>query len=368
MWSTWKKISRRIRWTILILALVLVVLRLMLPYAIKSYVNRQLDRVPDYDGHITDVDVQLIRGAYQIHGIKIVKTTGGIEVPFFSAELMDLSLEWKELFHGSLVGEVYLKYATLNFVAGPTEEQSQNGEGRAWNETLASLFPFQLNRFEIEKSQIHFHNFHSTPAIDIFVTELSCVATNLTNSRKVNDQLSAGISAHGNTLGDGRVAFRIYIDPLAKAPTFELDAQLLNVDLTRLNPFLRAYGSFDVERGNFAMFTSIAAKDGLYDGYIKVFFEDLDVFAWKKERQKNILGVFWQAIVGTATTVLKNQPRDQLATKIPISGDFEQTDVATWRSIATLLRNAFIRALVPKLDEKVTVESVEEEIKDAATK
>jgi len=89
-----------------------------------------------------------------------------------------------------------------------------------------------------------------------------------------------------------------------------------------------------------------------------VFFRDLNVFEWEKERKKNVLEIFWQAIVGTLATVLKNQPKDQLATKIPITGSFGKTDVHLWPTIATLLRNAFIRALVPKLDQPVKVEKV----------
>jgi hypothetical protein len=131
--------------------------------------------------------------------------------------------------------------------------------------------------------------------------------------------------------------------------------------LVSLNDFLKAYGKFDVARGTFALFASFAAAEGKYDGYAKVFFENLDVFAWEKERKKNALQVFWQAIVGTVSTVFQNQPKDQLATKIPFSGSFDNTDVGIWAATATLLRNAFIRALVPKLDNSISVEKVREQ-------
>ena len=82
-----------------------------------------------------------------------------------------------------------------------------------------------------------------------------------------------------------------------------------------------------VARGDFAMFTSVAATNKAYEGYIKIFFNHLDVFQWKKEREKNILQIFWEAIVGTVTTALKNQPQDQLATKVPISGVYTNSSV-----------------------------------------
>ena len=84
--------------------------------------------------------------------------------------------------------------------------------------------------------------------------------------------------------------------------------------------------------------------------------------AWEKERGKNVLQIFWQAIVGAVTTILKNQSTDSLATRVPISGSYGTEKIGTWTAIASLLQNAFIRALVPKLDEHVTVRNVEEKL------
>ncbi|MEI9864906.1 MAG: hypothetical protein WDN00_10205 [Limisphaerales bacterium] len=112
--------------------------------------------------------------------------------------------------------------------------------------------------------------------------------------------------------------------------------------------------------GTFALYTSVASDNGNYEGYFKVFFKNLDVFEWQKERKKNILAIFWQAIVGGVTTVFENHPKDQLATKVPISGTYTNSSVGLWTATGTLLQNAFIHALVPKLDQKVTVEQVEE--------
>jgi hypothetical protein len=360
--SRWRTIGRRTQWAIIIVVIVLVAIRLALPYAIESYVNRQLKKVPDYSGRIGHVTVHLYRGAYQIHDIHINKTTGKVPVPLFAARIMDLSVEWKELFHGSVVGEIVLVDPEVNIVAAPTPEQAQTGEGRSWDKILESLFPFKLNRFEIRRGYVHFRNFNSTPPVDMFVENLFAVATNLSNSRSVNEKLPAGLTARGNTLNGGWLDLRLKMNPMADKPTFELNAQLTNTDLTTLNNFFRAYGKFDVERGRLNCFTSVAAVNGEYDGYVKILFTDLNVFSWEKEKKKNILQIFWEAIVGAATAVLKNQPHDQLATKVPISGNFEnQKNIGTWTAVSKILQNAFIRALVPKLDQHVKVEDVGKE-------
>ena len=339
---------------------VLVCLRLALPCALKAYVNRQLNRSHDYRGHIGDVTVHLWRGAYQIHGINILKANGQVPSPFFSAQLMDLSLEWNELFRGAIVSEIRMVEPRLNFVSGPTAEQSQSGKENNWNDTLESLVPFKINSFSITNGQVHFQNPYSNPPVDIYLTDVFAVATNFTNARGATNALPAGVTAIGHALGNGSLFFEIHVDPLAKSPTFELTGQLTNVNLVDLNNFLRAYGKFDVARGNFALFSSFAAKDGAYDGYAKVLIRNLQVFKWQKERKKNALAIFWEAIVGTLTEAFRNQPHDQLATRVPITGQFGKTDVHVWSTVTMLLRNAFVRALVPKMDEPVKVEQAEQ--------
>src|SRR6185369_4445909 len=199
--------------------------------------------------------------------------------------------------------------------------------------------------------------------VDIYFSKLGASATNLSNAKHQKIHLPAGIIANAKTIGGGTMDFHLQFNPMAPAPEYQLQASLTNVDLRALNDFLRAYGKFDVEKGDFAMFTSVAATNKAYEGYIKVFFNHLDVFAWKKERQKNILKIFWEAIVGAVTTVLKNQPEDQLATKVPISGVYTNASVDIASTIGELLRNAFVRALLPKYDKEVTTGEVAKKVK-----
>jgi hypothetical protein len=70
----------------LIVLALLVGLRVALPHLVKNYVNKKLDEMPQYDGHISDVNMHPWRGAYSIQGIEIVKTEGEVPVPFFRAK------------------------------------------------------------------------------------------------------------------------------------------------------------------------------------------------------------------------------------------------------------------------------------------
>jgi hypothetical protein len=349
---------RHWRW-IFILVVLLVAARIALPFAVKAYVNHELNEAKDYAGKIGAVQLRLWRGGYRIHQIEILKRSGGVQSPLFSAREVDLQIAWRDLIHGAVVGEAVLWQPRVNIVAGPTADQTQTGQDERWDKMLESLFPFDLNRVAITNGEIHFQNQFSKPPVDIYLSKIFATATNLSNAREVKEKLPSGLVASGSTIGGGELNLQLRMNLLQARPAYEVNAALTNVDLTALNAFLRAYGKFDVERGNFSLYSSVAADAGNYQGYFKVFFSHLNIFEWEKERKKNILEIFWQAIVGGVVTAFKNHPKDQLAAKVPISGTYTNSNVGLWTATATVLQNAFISALVPKIEQHVTVEQVE---------
>src|SRR6201982_2639939 len=112
-------------WLIIVIAAVVVVLPVYLAVWVRDYVNRKLSEIPGYRAHVQAVTLHLWRGAYQIHNIDIKKTTGAVPVPFFSAPLVDLSVEWKALWDRAFVGEIDIYKAKMNLVNGRSKEQQQ---------------------------------------------------------------------------------------------------------------------------------------------------------------------------------------------------------------------------------------------------
>ena len=77
-----------------------------------------------------------------------------------------------------------------------------------------------------------------------------------------------------------------------------------------------------------------------------------------EDRKDNILEKLWEEIVGAAGVIFRNQSKDQVATKIPFEGDLSNPDVQTWTAIMEILRNAFIQALFPSVDNEINIASV----------
>jgi hypothetical protein len=346
-----------------VIVLVLVGVRVALPTVIKHYANRTLDELEGYSGHITDVDLQLYRGAYQIEGISIVKTGGKQPVPFFSASELDLSVQWAALLDGAIVAEIDVRGRKVNFVTAtekPKQQQKQQEQvapASNWTDVVKDLVPVSINRFSISNGAIHYRDASTEPKVNVYLQKLNAEARNLTNSEERSGSLVATFDGRATAMGSGRLKFKGRVDPYAKQPTFEADISLSKLDMRQLNPFLRAYANLDVERGTFSVDAEFAAKDGRFEGYVKPFMDKLDVLQWDKENE-GFVNKIWQGVADLASELLEDQSRDRAAMRIPFKGSFDEPKADVWSAIGSLVRNAFVQALRRGLEGSVGIEKV----------
>jgi hypothetical protein len=359
------KKKRRRLWLKILLAFVavLIIFRLILPYIVLKYVNKELKNLSEYTGSVQDVDLHLYRGAYLIKNIVIKKINKeGKEtdtIPFFTSTAVDLSLEWSMLFKGAIVGKLYAYNPVLNFVNGKHKNEDVKQDTSDFRQLLKKLMPLTVNRFEINNGQIHYIDLNTSPTVDIAMTKIYVIATNLTNVVNKTERLPATVSVSAATYG-GAFSTYIRLDPLNKNPTFELKTDLKNLDLPSLNQFLKAYGNFQVETGKFNVYAEFAGKEGNFGGYVKPFLTDIKVKKLEKEGIKQRL---WEFVVGTSLKILSNPRTNNVATKININGKFNDPDINIWRAVSFVLRNAFVQALKPSIENSININKLNDETK-----
>jgi hypothetical protein len=350
------------RWIkiVTIIVATLIAIRLILPFVVLFFANKALANMKGYYGHINDVDLALIRGAYRLDSISMnkVDTVTLTHTPFFSSAHVEMSVEWKALIHGSLAGEVFLESPVLLFTKDRVEPEVLIRDSAYLIEQFKKSMPLKINRFEVVDGTIRYRDESSKPIVDIELNKAYIVAQNLNNSYDSTSQLPAKIKGRASVY-DGLLDFTLRLNPMANNPTFDMNLNIQNTNLVKLNDFFQAYAKVDVNRGIFGLYAEAAAKDGKFIGYIKPLITDLDVLG-KEDREDNLLRKLWEGMVGTAGQVLKNQEEDQVATKIKFEGTIENPDTSLWDTIANVLRNAFIRALQPAIDNQINLASVNE--------
>jgi hypothetical protein len=355
--------NRHKKRTVLIIAISLVVLlvmgRLLLPYVVLNYLNKTLANMKGYRGHIEDVDIALIRGAYKIDSIYLhkVDTVKDKEIPFFAASVVDLSVEWKALFHGSIVGEMVFERPMLRFTKDKVEPKQVRNDSTGFKKLLDDFMPLKVNRVEINDGEIQYKDEFSKPKVDLALTHTYAQALNLRNSYDSAALLPASLTMRAD-LYEGKLSLNAKMNPLANDPTFDMNADLKHTNLAKLNEFFQAYAKVDVNKGEFGLYTEVAAKQGDFAGYVKPLIQDLDVLG-QEDRKDNIFQKMWEGLVGTAGEVFRNQSKDQVATKIEFKGSLKNPDTDVWNAIYRVLENAFIQALQPSIDHEINIASVE---------
>jgi Domain of Unknown Function (DUF748) len=335
-------------WVAIVVVAAVVILHTFLAIWVRDYVNRKLSEIPGYRAQVAAVTLHLWRGAYQIHGLDIKKANGEVSVPFFSAPLVDLSVQWRALiFEQAFVGNIEIHRPEINLVNGRNEATRQAPVDKPWAQKIKQLFPLKINRFAVHNGDIRYRDFGHSPKVNLWINHVQMVATNLTNSKKLSKNLIADIRIEGRPLGVGDVRSQISLDPYASKPTFAFNLELKEMPLAKLNDFARAYGHFSFDAGTLKVAMEASASDGAYKGYIEPVFDHMSIFNPAKEH--NPLTAVWEAILEGVTRIVRNHPKDRFGTKVPFSGTFEHPNPEILTTIFNAFRNAFIKAFAGEL-------------------
>jgi hypothetical protein len=349
---------RAIKYPLVLIALVAVLVgaRLALPYFVLDHVNDRLVALKGYDGHVDDIDIALWRGAYRIDAITIVREQGG-DTPFFTADHIDLSIEWRSLFKGSIVGTALFEQPVLNLVQAENAERTQLGKGVNWFARLEEFFPFRFNTVEARNGSVTFRAPGIATQDALTAQNVNAEVRNLTNVSDSTLEAFADFDVHGEILGQAPAHIAGRVDPGADHPTFDVNMTLEKVELVQLNPWLRAYAKVDAEGGSFQLYSEIAAEDGAFKGYVKPLMQDVNIYS-SKEEESNPFRRLWEGLVEVVAELFENQSEDQVASLVPLSGRLDDPDVDVFESIVGVLRNAFVGAFSQSLENTISLAAI----------
>ncbi|MDB5242967.1 MAG: hypothetical protein JWP57_3592 [Spirosoma sp.] len=347
------------------LVVLLVIARLLLPYFVLRYVNRTLADMSGYTGHVEDIDIQLIRGAYQIDDLRIRKVKGNIKKPFLYIPKTDLSVEWKSLFKGKLVSEVETYQPELNFAFSDDKTSSQTGTEVDWTEYLKKLLPININRFSVINGKVNLTSLVTQPRADLSLQRFNAEIRNIRNVEDQAKKLPSPVVASGDVPGyGGRMDFSANMNLLKELPDFDYNLRFTDVQLVKLNPLAREYANIDFERGTMSVYSEMAMLNGKLNGYLKPLTKEMKIFKINEHEGRSVGKFFTELLAQVGTAVLKNQKKDQVATRIPLSGTVENVETAFWPTLFGVLRNAYIEAFRGEFDNNITLQDAVKNFKD----
>ncbi len=336
-------------WLIAIAAL-LIGLHIALPFLIKNRLNKALNNIDGYSGHVDRVGVNLFRGGMQVYELFIYeKASLDTTIPIVDLQKLDFSLEWKSLFKGRFVGEAYLDSLIVNFTRRNDAALEDTTKGRDYLlEQIRQLNPITLNVFEIRGGEIAFKDPSSKPEIDVRLRRIWLRAENIGNVEDPNNKLPGALKIDADGGNQGVFKLRSDVNVLKEIPEFDLDFELVGMDITKFNDVLESRAGFDLQAGRLSLYTELQHIDGKIEGYVKPIITDLQVTG--RDTSEGILRKAYEGVVQLGSNILENNKEDQIATELPISGTIETAGTQTWTAIWNLFENAFIDAYKRQLN------------------
>ena len=356
-----RKGLRRAAVVIGILAFVGVAARLAAPTLVERYVNRSLADMGEYRGTISGVDLHPLAGGYVLRDLTIVKVGSVHETPFATIPTVDLTLQWRALFRGRAVGEVVMHDPVLNFVQGPSNEQQQLGTGVNWPQEIRDLSPFQLNVVEARNGLVTFRAPGISTNDSLTIRDFQMRLRNLTNVQDVAEPAFAEIDVRGGIMGNAPLVLTGRIDPNEMAPTFDIDMSIEGARLVDVNPWLREFLNVDAEDGVFSMYSELAAYEGKFEGYVRPILEN-PKFTDTSDNEKGPFRKVWEGLVNVAAKILENKQEQQVATQIPLRGEFQDPKVDVLTTIVNLLRNAFVAGFSHSFEGSISLRNVASDV------
>lgn len=352
------------KWGILLLIVILlIVVRILLPYFLEKYVNKTLNDIPGYWGHVDDVDVALIRGAYVIEGLKLDKENSTLGVPLLDFPKADISIEWKSLFKGRIVSEIILHSPEVNYIF---EDQKKQVAGEKptpgdWTDALTDLVPIKINHLDVHGGKINFVQFSTKPNIDLVMQNINLQATNLRNVRQTDKALPSTVYATATSFGEGNVTLDGRVNVMKRIPDMDMEFALEKAHVTALNEMSLNAAGVDFASGTFELYSEVAIADGYIKGYLKPMFINTELIG---EEDQGFFEKIWEGFVGVFKFLFKNQGTDTLATKAPFEGDLNEVDTGVLTTVLNIFKNAWISAFSSDVDEEINYQEARKSAKD----
>lgn len=239
---------------------------------------------------------------------------------------------------------------TLDGVVADYVQRASDSDRAPRKQPIPSSGPsptVHVERIHIDKGELGLVNETVDPPYRLFLDQPEVLVRNISIPAS-NRQ--GTVELKGRFMGSGRTLVRAKFRPGDRLD-IDSSARVEHTSLTALNDVLRSYGDFDVNAGDLSLYSELTVHGPRVEGYVKPIVQNLDVYDAKQDAEKSVFRKAYEALVGAGATVLRNQPRDQVATRIPISGRLDDPQLSTLQAVFGIVRNAFFKAVLPGLEQ-----------------
>ena len=242
-------------------------------------------------------------------------------------------------------------YAYRQGVAGRVKEAARATAEAAAQAADDPGVLVKARRLSVRGATVGFVNEQARRRYRVFFADADLVVENFAS------QFTEGIATArltGRFMGSGATTISATFRPEAGGADFDLAARIENTDAATMNDLLRAHAKVDViVSGTFSVFAEAGVKNGRIEGYVKPLFHDLRLYRSEQDAGKSMGQKFKERAADLVAKVLRNRPRQEVATVAPIAGRLDNPKANTWEALRDLVRNAFDEAILPGFGREI---------------
>jgi hypothetical protein len=337
---------------IIVLAVTIIVL---LPILLRRRFNRLLGRSDDFIGRVDRVTINLFASRVNVYDVRVdSRRTPGHEPVVFIPHIV-IDFQWPALFRRMRDLTIQVNEPRVVMVEDKhLETPAVPGKEPANLKNLLSKLPAFHADIEVRDGSFQYIGTVADVPADIPITSLYFTIHSLTN-RSIPKHISP-IEATA-TVFEGHAVLHANLLPLADTLTFAVTLELQGVNLVLLNNFLRRYARVDVSHGRLDVYGELGVAAGVFKGYIKPIFKNLD-FTGTSDRRDGFFQKVWERGVALGLKLLENHRKGEIATKIPFQGTLENPNVSIGAALVGIFKNAFIRSVKPSLDNALSARTL----------
>lgn len=353
---------------LVVVLLVSLIIRIAAPHAIQYYVNYQLKHTQGITGYVGDVDLFLYKGAYAIDDIEIYAVDSvSAPKPLLGVETLNFSLAWSALLKGNVVTNmVFTRPEIVIYDKDPNtvEQNQQVKDETTWVGLVNNLVLFSIDSLMVKQGNVTLVNVTNNTEQPTFVSNINARIKNITNAQNLENSLVTSLNIEGKLMGEAMLKLSGKLNPFSKQANFDLNAEVQRFSVKNLDTVFKVYTPFDIEAGGIDGAMELVAKNNNLTGYVKAGVQNLRVFSWREDIEKDDDGIFtviFEGSVDLLSSILENDESKLVAARIPIEGQLNNTDVSTFQAVVSVLKNAFFDAFNMKIDDVISFENTKKQ-------
>jgi hypothetical protein len=261
--------------------------------------------------------------------------------------------------YGPAVKMVHLKRLTIDrvhvdYVHAAETQRAETERAKATVDTAQSINAnedalVRVDRISIVGGELGFVNQAAKPEYRVYLADADLTLKRY--STRFRDG-PASLAIQGKFMGTGETQISGTMRPPQESPELELKIKIAGTQIRSMNNLLRAHGKFDVVKGLFSCYSEIRIDGGKIQGYVKPLVRKLKVYDSAQDRDKPALDKVKEGAIEDLSAFLENVPRQEVATKVNVSGRTSQPRTETVEIVIGLIQNAFFKAILPGFERE----------------